>query len=561
MKRFYNFMLSLAILLCTHHADAQTYTIYSHIMFANCDSQTFRMESNAYASTQQIETFFGDGSSATDTFFNSGGRGLCYRNHVFADNGVYTIKHVLLNSGVPVDSVSYSDTVDICHVLNFLSYVDNNADCIHDAGDIYMPNPYSIEIDSAGVVLDTVTTTSLYYVASALAPHGTIYTFKVITMPAGYVVSCPSTGIIYDTIGATGSFKTIGFTCDTSTFDLSVYGWFSPAASGACAHVYVNNYGCTPQTATVKLNYSPKYLFDHTYPSGISSTTGTDEVTFNVGTVGAGSPAGFIAYFTPVGSPTLGDTTTTTWSVTPVTGDTHPANNTLTRIDSVRSSYDPNEKAVTPQGIIAAGTQLQYNIGFENTGTDTAYNIHIQDTLSDDVDVKTFKLISATAHVTTEITTWGGHNIVKFDFANINLLDVHHSGQCTGMVVFTIKSKAGLPNGTVISNKAGIYFDANAVVMTNKVNNIIGIPTGVATMSNVATVSIYPNPTTNLLTINTGGKAYDVVDITNTMGQLILSKHLSAAISYVNVQALPAGIYYIMFKGDAGVEMKKFEKL
>ncbi len=561
MKKFYGFVLSLAILLCTQHAGAQTYTVYSHIMFANCDSQTFRLQSNTYASSLQFETFFGDGASRTDTLFNSGGHGLCYQNHTYAANGVYTVKHVLLNSGVPVDSVSYSDTVDICHILNFMSYVDNNVNCLYDAGDTYMPNPFSVEVDSAGVSVDTITATSIYYIAPSSVPTGTIYTFRLLTMPADFTLSCPSTGIIYDTIGTAGAFKRIAFVCDSSTYDLAVYGWFSPAASGACAHVYVNNYGCSPQTATVTLNYSPKYLFDHTYPSGISATTGTDEVTFNVGTVGSSTPAGFIAYFTPVGSPTLGDTTTTTWSVTPTTGDTHPANNSLTRIDSVRSSYDPNAKAVTPQGIIVAGTQLQYNIGFENTGTDTAFNIHIQDTLSDDLDVNTFKLISATAAVTTEITTWAGHHIIKFDFAHIDLMDVHHSGQCTGMVVFIIKTKAGLPNGTVIGNEAGIYFDANAVVMTNKVNNIIGRPAGVATMSNAAEVSIYPNPATNILTINTEGKAYTAITITNTMGQVMVQKQLTSLSTQVNVQPFPAGIYYITIKGEAGVEVKKFEKL
>jgi len=44
------------------------------------------------------------------------------------------------------------------------------------------------------------------------------------------------------------------------------------------------------------------------------------------------------------------------------------------------------------------------------------------------------------------------------------------------MVIFNIKTKAGLPSGAQIANYAGIFFDDNPVVMTDTVTNQIGLP-------------------------------------------------------------------------------------
>jgi hypothetical protein len=71
---------------------------------------------------------------------------------------------------------------------------------------------------------------------------------------------------------------------------------------------------------------------------------------------------------------------------------------------------------------------------------------------------------------------FGTHTAVKFEFPNIKLLDSSHHNQCTGFVKFNVKARAGLADGTVIADRAGIYFDDNEVVMTNSVTNTVVIP-------------------------------------------------------------------------------------
>ena len=559
-KVYLNICLFLALLFSLSATQAQI-VLNGHIQFSNCDSQTTRFSASNYDTGLRIEVFFGDGtSSPLDTFFNGGTTATrVYVNHVYAFAGIYTVDAVLLLNGVPIDPLTYSDTVTLCHYIHISSYRDNNSDCVFDAGDTYMPNPYTIEIDSAGVAIDTITATSFSYDASGSAPTGTIYKFKIITPPAGYMVTCPTSGIVYDTIGTTAGYHSFGFTCDTASFDLSVYGWFSPGVTGACSHVYAMNYGCTPQVATVTLYYSSKYAYASVSPSTVTAAPGAGFVTFNVGTLSPASATSFIAYLTPVGTPSAGDTVNSTWIVDPIAGDVHPSNNTLIRCDTVHASFDPNEKAVTPQGYIYAGTQLEYKIGFENTGNDTAFNIHVQDTLSDNVDISTIKLVSASAHTDMSLSTFAGHNIVKFDFQHINLMDATHPGQNTGMVVFDVKAKTGLPGGTLINNKAGIYFDYNPVIMTNKVTNIIGYPAGIATMS-TPEAAIYPNPATDAVTVKISMGSYSVITMNNTIGQTVMQKPLAATETLLNVKALPAGIYYVTLTGDNGSRTFKFLK-
>jgi uncharacterized repeat protein (TIGR01451 family) len=256
----------------------------------------------------------------------------------------------------------------------------------------------------------------------------------------------------------------------------------------------------------------------------------------------------------------MGDTVHTTYSISPTTGDSDPSNNIVDIIDTVTSSFDPNEMAVVPPGFIKSGTQLKYTINFENTGNDTAFNVSVFDTLSDNVDINSLGLVMASSEMNIAQLTYGGHNIIKFDFPNINLLDSSHHGQCDGAVIFTINSNTGLPNGTKIDNRAGIYFDYNPVVMTNAVENIIGIPARVTTVSNDSKVEIYPNPANSELTIITGDRAYNDLSISNTLGQLLITQATSGQQTKVNVAQLPTGMYYLTLKGDNGVKVEKFVK-
>lgn len=558
MKRLYFLCL---LLLSAGLGSAQTIHLTGKLIYGiGCDSQLFRVTASAYSSTMRLITYFGDGTSNTDTFFSNTPY-RCYTFHRYVTPGVYTVKHVLTVGGVGVDSMSYSDTAGVCRHMHITSYMDNNSNCILDAGDSYLPAPFALQIDSAGVHIDTIVGTSFNYVASGAAPVGTVYTFTALSNPFNRHVSCPASGIIKDTLGTSNGQHRFGFACDSPGFDLGVYGWFRGGVTGACAHVYAYNTRCSPQAATVTLNYSPKYAYSSVYPSTVSVTTGTGYVTLNMGTPNPFS--GCVVYFTPVGTPSLGDTTHTTWTVNPISGDTHPANNVLFKVDSIHTAYDPNDKSVTPDGMITAGTTLDYKIGFENLGSDTAFNIHILDTLSDNLDINTLQLTQTSAQVYIQTYTWNGHNIVKFDLPNIRLLDTTHAGRNTGMVAFSINAKAGLPDGTVIPNNAGIYFDANPVVITNTTYNTIGTitPAGANVLTNNREAILYPNPATNELTILDEKGSYSTWQILDPSGRLVLEGKTTGRETRINTVQMAAGIYQVLLKNAETTRLIKLQKL
>jgi len=265
------------------------------------------------------------------------------------------------------------------------------------------------------------------------------------------------------------------------------------------------------------------------------------------------------------GDLTPGDTVQEYITVTPLVGDADPANNTEIVIDTVRASCDPNELSVSPIGCIPSGTSpatLQYTIHFQNTGTDTAFNIYVMDSLSDNVDPKSLRIVLASATMNIDIQKGSGHNVVKFDFPNINLLDSSRCSQCSGSVIFNINTRPGLLDGDSIFNHAGIFFDYNPIVITNTVENTIGCASALGVVTIIPNkVQIFPNPTSEELTIKMDPHAYNSFTITNNVGQVLMQQQLNTTQTIVSVKSIPAGMYYITLKGDNGNTVQKFVKM
>jgi uncharacterized repeat protein (TIGR01451 family) len=215
---------------------------------------------------------------------------------------------------------------------------------------------------------------------------------------------------------------------------------------------------------------------------------------------------------------------------------------------------------VKPAGYIPAGITLQYSISFENTGNALAHDIHIMDTLSDNIVLNSFRVVSSSAVMNTALFNDGAHNIAKFDFPHINLPDSSHHNQCTGMVIFTIKTKSGLPIGTTIFNHAGIFFEDNPVVMTNTVEDIIGTPSGVTHLA-TKPVEVYPNPATGQLTMSMAPGAFSSFTIANMLGEQVSHGQLAASLTTIDIKGLAPGMYYITFRGQGESAVLRFAKM
>ncbi|MBA3830033.1 MAG: T9SS type A sorting domain-containing protein [Taibaiella sp.] len=555
-KTLYLCVMAITMILLSTQSKAQTIT--SHLFYDSCTGQQYYINVSGGITGTKLETSYGDGTIDTNTVYG----GNAYAFHSYTAGGTYTVKFVLYNpSGTRTDSVSYSQAIYGCSYITGRLYEDKNSNCVFDAGDRSLILSCDIEVDSAGVAIDTISSGWGNFTYRAHS-YSTTYTFKIAGLPTALILTCPSGGSLSATpsFGTTAAAGDFGFSCSTSSaFDVALNAITHTGRHSNNTAVMLTNNSCNVKSGTLTVNIDAHYTVSTISPS--SGTISGHTVTWNYSNLSIDSAEFFSVYASTTPWLTPGTSITTSGYINHITGDGNIANDSFNVADTVTSSWDPNEKTVMPKGNIKSGDRLTYTLAFENTGNAPAQNIHILDTLSGNVDPSSIQVVTSTHPVSIlklkDPTT--GNTILKFDFANINLLDSSHHNKADGFVVFSIASKNGLANGTNINNKAGIYFDDNDVVMTNTVTNGIHT-TGIAGVSNISAVSVYPNPVHNDLVIKTDN-SYDNLRIINATGQQVMQQPLTAAQTHINVQALTPGIYFIILKGNNGVKVEKMEKL
>ena len=532
----------------------------------HCSGVTFRASMDTFMAGHSVHSTFGDGTSGTYAFSPALACSNAFVDisHAYYLPGVYSVKHVLMYGGMAVDSVIQTFHNTQCRIIPVKVYYDANTSCGMDTSESYYNNPLSMAIDSAGIPIDTFSVISGSYY-DAKGPVGTIYKFTL--LPSVVTAVCPSTGIVYDTIGVgPGLPHLIGVTCSTSAYkDLSIYTTSITGKHASRTWSLVSNLGCLSAAPEVEVHCSPKYsgsvdVYGPISGSAVLSPNSAYWHAFPINSTSVNPQ--FTIYFHLLGPDLpIGDTVLYEHTVQPLTGDIDPSNNEMVIIDTVRTSYDPNIIGVNKHCFDDDATWLTYTIHFENMGNDTAYNVHVLDTLSGDVDIKSLQLLATSHPMFTYKYSDGPCNIIKFDFPNIKLLDSAWHGLNDGMFVYKIKASAGISTGTSFGQRVGIYFDDNEVVMTNTAYSTKGCPaTHVDNIVGRGNISLYPNPTTSELNIRTDHGAFATFIITNAIGQQVLQDEITGARTTISVKDLPAGVYSITLSGQQGREVRKFVK-
>ena len=88
---------------------------------------------------------------------------------------------------------------------------------------------------------------------------------------------------------------------------------------------------------------------------------------------------------------------------------------------------------------------------------------------------------------------------------------------------------------------------------------------GIPTIPNTNEITIFPNPATSSLTIQSSKEAITQISITNLLGQVVAGKQSTAGLQVdMDVSALPTGIYFVQvnsaYRQAGGGEVKKFVK-
>lgn len=229
---------------------------------------------------------------------------------------------------------------------------------------------------------------------------------------------------------------------------------------------------------------------------------------------------------------------------------------------TVVGPYDPNDKSAIPTGvgpnhIVEANTDLNYLIRFQNVGTDTAFNVVIRDTISQELNLSSIKQTGASHAYRLEIV---GNNVLKFIFPDIELVDsTTNEPGSHGYVTFKISQEENLPIGTVINNSAAIYFDFEAPVITNQTWHEVGIvfielPNSVEEPNDLQqfTVKVIPNPVNIFadIVIDAPSVNTKTISVCDAMGRNILSESFENNSYRIYKNQLPTGMYFFTISDE-----------
>tara|TARA_R110000850_G_scaffold277086_1_gene422435 strand:- start:176803 stop:181008 length:4206 start_codon:yes stop_codon:yes gene_type:complete len=397
-----------------------------------------------------------------------------------------------------------------------------------------------------------------------LAITGSSFTVSLTNVPDYFTVSPESATITFS--GSNTEELDFCLTANQAVNDLNITLLAIEEARPGFESDYqlvVRNVGTeTLSDVVATLNYD-NVMQTYTMASPEPTTTTANSLSFDLGTVQPFETRYMDITMQTFPPPTVNgdDILNFTATVTPDAGDYTLEDNTYEMEQVVVNSFDPNDKQVM-QGaevhIDDADQYLDYLIRFQNTGTASAINVRILDTLHPKLDWSTLIPISASHDYVVQITDG---NQVEFIFDDINL---PHEGanepESHGFVAYKIKPKSNVQVGDVISGDAGIYFDFNAPIITNMVFTEIVDNLDVTDINEPANgVLIYPNPTSQLLHLYIPeGIQIEGATIYDLQGKDV--QQLQGTETVLDVEKLSPGLYFLEITTNEGTINRRFVK-
>lgn len=257
----------------------------------------------------------------------------------------------------------------------------------------------------------------------------------------------------------------------------------------------------------------------------------------------------------------LGQLLTNSVTITPLTGDIVPSNNSNSSSQVIIGSYDPNDKMESRGSQILHSSftsedYLIYTIRFENTGTASAVNVRIEDMLDAKLDENSIRMLASSHEYTMERMDTN----VKWFFDNIQLpVSVPDTQVGHGYVTFKIKPKPGYAIGDIIPNTANIYFDFNPAIVTNTFTTEFVAALAVETFTE-SNVSMYPNPAKNQVTISLDNTDEIIanINVIDVLGkQVIRLNKVNEITKLIDISSLNSGIYFIEIETQNKLVVKR----
>ena len=237
--------------------------------------------------------------------------------------------------------------------------------------------------------------------------------------------------------------------------------------------------------------------------------------------------------------------------------DALPANNSTSLITTITGSYDPNDKTARTSSAwsdelfyIDVDEWIDYTIRFQNTGTDTAFNVVITDTVPPELDLATL-VVGASSHPNALSIRDG--RVLRWAFYNIQLPDSNVNEQRShGYVSFRIKPQEPLLPGTAIENIANIYFDFNEPVITEPSALTTELSTGTPG-SETGGLRLWPNPANEAVIITGTSSGLVRWSVISTDGRVVRSGRSDGQLNRIELVGLTPGTYIVRTESMNGM--------
>lgn len=200
--------------------------------------------------------------------------------------------------------------------------------------------------------------------------------------------------------------------------------------------------------------------------------------------------------------------------------------------------------------IIAPETDLTFKVLFKNSSTDTVRRVVIRDTLPQGLDPRRVTPGASNFSYRLEVTSTG---VVKITLDNVALAPAGNANTGFGFVEFRVGQKANNLPGTVIENRATVYFDYQAPAATKALRYVVQkFPDFITVLTSAKEtfmpglqVKAYPNPAVESVTFELEGPGFDAVAlrVLDLNGRLV-DQHLFSGHQFTwSRNGLPSGMY------------------
>ncbi|MGJ8684113.1 MAG: DUF7619 domain-containing protein [Nonlabens sp.] len=441
------------------------------------------------------------------------------------------------------------------NVISGQAYYDINNNSTYDSNDVPVQN-VKITSNNGSDIFTTYTRGNGSY--DNFTDDGTITT--TIDAIPNFSFAPASHNSVFSGVGNQDANKDFAGSVSTIVDDVSINVIPTNAARPgfqARYKIIIKNLGTQTSSGSIDFTYDANFLtFNASSVAPASQSAGA--MTFNYNNLNLFETRVIQVSLNVALPPVLigGEILNFSTQINPSLMDVDTSNNNAVLAQQVVNSFDPNDKTVFEGEEILPSQlnkYLHYLIRFQNTGTASAINIKVTDTLSMNLDWDTFEPLDM-SHDVAEIHI-KNKRFIDFEFPNINLPDSTANEPLShGYIYYRIKPKQNLVINDFIDNTAHIFFDFNEAIVTNTTTTTV-VQTLSEKEEKLLNVTLFPNPASDKLYIQTEN-TIDAAIIYNLQGQQLIK----TTSKEIDVSSLNTGIYLIKILNDSNYQTLQFIK-